>query len=232
APLRRAHLPRPPGPAHGRQPARPPSRELVAPDPARTVHRTRSAGPYEFALPRGSVGTVRSGAGGGRRAGGAARWGPGEVGAGRRRPRLGWVEPAADTPRRTRSAGPSSYGAPYEIGRTVRVRAPPGLRAGRPGRGRPGVGWVAAGRGQLPSTVPSATRSGVPVSSRATSPTARTPVPKVQSPATLKEVASRRLGTPSAKRASKSPILLKNRLSRSTAGMSAACTSRPSSPRS
>src|SRR5690606_979780 len=49
-----------------------------------------------------------------------------------------WLVP--DIPRRTRSAGPSSYGAPYEIGRTVRVRTPPGLRAGRPGRG-PGVGW-------------------------------------------------------------------------------------------
>src|SRR5690606_20638824 len=38
---------------------------------------------------------------------------------------------------RTRSAGPSSYGAPYEIGRTVRVRAPPRQR----GDGPVGGGW-------------------------------------------------------------------------------------------
>src|SRR5690606_28742701 len=57
-----------------------PPDELVAPDPARTVHRTRSAGPSEVALPRGlragrpGRGGVRGGVGG-RRAGSAAEHG-------------------------------------------------------------------------------------------------------------------------------------------------------------
>src|SRR5690606_678680 len=58
-----------------------PPDELVAPDPARTVHRTRSAGPYEFALPRACVRDGPAGGGrvwggvGGRRAGSAAEHG-------------------------------------------------------------------------------------------------------------------------------------------------------------
>lgn len=58
------------------------------------------------------------------------------------------------------------------------------------------------------SSVPGSTRDGVPGSASSASPTTRTSAPKVQSPRTVSEAASRRDGGPSGKRASKSPTNL------------------------
>src|SRR5690606_5190717 len=79
-----------------RPPACPARGELVRPRPPRTVHRTSSAGRYEWA-----------GAPGGR-----ARCPVGS--AAQRR--------ACHLPRRSRTSAPTSYGAPYELGTPLRAR--------------------------------------------------------------------------------------------------------------
>ncbi len=101
-----------------------------------------------------------------------------------------------------------------------RGRAPPSAAAGRPGAARSWRGCArrspppAGGRGAAQAccscssrTVPPSTRCA-DVDASATSPTTFTSRPKVQSPSTLNESASRSDGAPSGKRLSKSPTSL------------------------